>query len=200
MEVHAANLGGGVEPLRIAAEEQHRCSRQLAGTQHVQVGEDVGGRCFLREREQPLAARPSHESRDHVRVNIAKRCAGARLFLEAPILDGAAAFEVVHETVLQEPEKLVNRPEAAADQLSGRLADQRRHPRLAVRIVVALDEDQTWDTSRGGPVKLQLRRREPSGILETIVVAENADIDGRPVDLLEVELVGPPILRRQLLE
>lgn len=80
------------------------------------------------------------------------------------------------------------------------LADERPHLRLAILVVGALDEDQTWNAARGGALELVLRRRNAGGVLGPVVIAEEAEIDSSVIDLLEIELVRLAIPGRQFLE
>jgi len=52
----------------------------------------------------------------------------------------------------------------------------------------------------GGPVELALRRRNTASVLDTIAVTEQADVDIAAVDFRQIDLIGPPVARRQVLE
>jgi hypothetical protein len=120
--------------------------------------------------------------------------------LEAPALDDASAFQVGHEAVLQQPEQLVDRLEAATDQLTSGLPNETQHPGVSAIVGLAFDEDQPLDATCGGTIELALGGRKAFRPLGAVLPAEESEVDRGPVDLLEVDVVGTPVTRRKLLE
>src|SRR3989304_4499275 len=101
------------------------------------MDQHVGSEGSLGKREPALAAGAPHEARDPVRVDAVERRPRAWPLLEAPSLDGAAALEIIDETLVQEPEQLVHRAEASAHELPSGLPHEARHLPLAAPRAVA---------------------------------------------------------------
>ena len=51
-----------------------------------------------------------------------------------------------------------------------------------------------------GPVVLSFGRSDPLLVFEPVLVAEHPEIDVATIDFCEVDIIRPPVARRQLLE
>jgi len=200
VEVRAPHLRRDQEALRLPSEEKHRGVGRAPAVEQVQVGEQLLGRGAFGQRERSCLPCPGNEPGHAVGVQVSDRCVPARRGVERPHADQLAVLEVLHEGGVEPGDQLRDRGEAAADELCAGLLDQDLHPRMTLRLTMALDEDEPRLAHCGRAVELALRRRGLLRVSGAVFAAEQADVHRAAIDLGEVDLVRTAISGRQVLE
>src|SRR5207237_6107478 len=108
-------------------------------------------------------------------------------------------LQVLEKAVIELPLQVGLVVEPAPDQLCRGACDEPFHLRMA-RSDDVLDEDETLASACGGAIELALGRRDALRILESVLRAEEADVDRRMLDLGEEHRARFTIRRRKIFE
>ena len=202
MEVHAFHLGRRDETLRPKPEQQHRGMRGGATVQQVQVGQRRSDRCAWPMDIAALCLRPREKEVQLVGRQVILHRLSARSRIEGLDPQAIGSLEVVHQAGVQRCHQFLCAAEAPPDQLVTSLAHQCGHLRVARPIIGSLynTRHQAHLAAGRGTVELMLGGRHSCCVLETVVVAEQADTDLAMIHLGQIDLVDPPVGCGQVLE
>ena len=200
VKARALDLRGRQEPLRRLPEQQHRGVRQPFPAQQVQVPQQPVGRHVLWQRKLSGPPRDADEKAHPLLVKVVQSRLRARSRVERPPAQQFPAFQVLHQRRVQARPQLLDGAEPPPNQPRLRPADQRAHLRMPGPVVRPLHENQPVRAVSRRVIELPLRRRRSRLVLRAVAPAEQPHVDVASLHFVEVQLVGPPVRRRRVLE
>jgi hypothetical protein len=112
----------------------------------------------------------------------------------------AGTLQMLYKACIQRRSEFRDAAKASTDELGARLTDQRLHLGVTILVVSTFDENEPRFPLGGGLVKLALGRRDASGVLETVLLSEQAQVHGASIYFVQIHVVRPAITGREVFE
>ena len=166
--------------------------------EQIQMGEDFFALRLDGEREVAGLAGATNEAGDGFGVEVVEGGLAGGAGVPRGAVDVACGFKVVHEAGVNGGLQLGKVVEAAADQLTANLPDERLHLRVLVFVDRPLDEDQAGFAEAAGLPVFEMGGREALVVFPAVFLAEDAEVEVALADLVEIDSVGAPVGSRDI--